>query len=137
MGLFIHEFWWGLLWAVHPPLMTPFRGCWAGDSNPGPPYSSQVLCPLDHASPHGPCLTPGPCLTCQTENSNEERSRSALFCVLMSPEIGVRAAHWRIACPKPTSRFIAKGRLHCKKRLSIFPPPAGMSLSKLSLSRNN
>jgi hypothetical protein len=47
----------------------------------------------------------------KTENSNEERIRSALFCVVMSPEIGVRAAHRRIACPKPTSRVIAKGRL--------------------------
>jgi hypothetical protein len=28
-----------------------FGGCRAGDSNPGPPYSSQALCPLDHAPP--------------------------------------------------------------------------------------
>jgi hypothetical protein len=27
--------------------------------------------------------------------------------------------------------------VHCKKRLSIFPPPARMLLTKLSLSRNN
>ncbi len=27
--------------------------------------------------------------------------------------------------------------LHCKKRLPIFPPPAGMSLTKLSLAGNN
>jgi hypothetical protein len=27
--------------------------------------------------------------------------------------------------------------LHCKKRLSIFPSPAGMSLTKLSLARKN
>jgi hypothetical protein len=27
--------------------------------------------------------------------------------------------------------------LHCKKWLSIFPPPAGMSLNKLSLAGNN
>ncbi len=47
------EFWWGLLWAVHPPWMTSFLECWAGDSNPGPPYSSQVLFPL-----HGLCPTP-------------------------------------------------------------------------------
>ncbi len=27
--------------------------------------------------------------------------------------------------------------LHCKKRLAVFPSPAGMSLTKLSLARNN
>jgi hypothetical protein len=27
--------------------------------------------------------------------------------------------------------------MHCKKRLAIFPSPAGMSLTKLSLIRNN
>ncbi len=27
--------------------------------------------------------------------------------------------------------------IHCKKRLSIFPSPAGMSLAKLSLAGNN
>ncbi len=27
--------------------------------------------------------------------------------------------------------------LHCKKRLAIFPSPAGMSLTKLSLGGNN
>jgi hypothetical protein len=27
--------------------------------------------------------------------------------------------------------------LHCKKRLSFFLSPAGMSLTKLSLARNN
>ncbi len=27
--------------------------------------------------------------------------------------------------------------LHCKKRLSIFPSPAGMSLTKLSVAGNN
>ncbi len=27
--------------------------------------------------------------------------------------------------------------VHCKKRLAIFPPPAGMSLTKLSLAGNN
>jgi hypothetical protein len=26
--------------------------------------------------------------------------------------------------------------IHCKKSFSIFPSPAGMSLTKLSLSRN-
>ncbi len=64
-------------WADHPRILVgppvgcsstlddPILGCWAGESNPGPPYSSQALCPLDHASPQtGPCLTPtGPCLT--------------------------------------------------------------------------
>ncbi len=29
------------------------------------------------------------------------------------------------------------GSLHCKKRLAIFMPPAGMSLTKLSLAGNN
>jgi hypothetical protein len=28
-------------------------------------------------------------------------------------------------------------RIHCKKRLAIFPAPAGMSLTKLSLAGNN
>jgi hypothetical protein len=28
-------------------------------------------------------------------------------------------------------------QLHCKKRLSIFPSPAWMSLNKLSLAENN
>jgi hypothetical protein len=27
--------------------------------------------------------------------------------------------------------------LHCKKRLAVFPSPTGMSLTKLSLARNN
>jgi hypothetical protein len=27
--------------------------------------------------------------------------------------------------------------IHCKKRLPFFPSPAGMSLTKLSLARNN
>jgi hypothetical protein len=27
--------------------------------------------------------------------------------------------------------------LHCKKRLAVFPSPAGMSLTKLSLAGNN
>jgi hypothetical protein len=27
--------------------------------------------------------------------------------------------------------------LHCKKRLAVLPPPAGMSLTKLSLAGNN
>jgi hypothetical protein len=27
--------------------------------------------------------------------------------------------------------------LHCKKRVAIFPSPAGMSLTKLSLAGNN
>jgi hypothetical protein len=43
--------WWGLLWAINPTWMTPFWGCWAGESNPGPPYISQALCPLDFAPP--------------------------------------------------------------------------------------
>jgi hypothetical protein len=29
--------------------------------------------------------------------------------------------------------FLAAWRLHCKKELAIFPSPAGMSLTKLSL----
>ncbi len=29
------------------------------------------------------------------------------------------------------------GSLHCQKRLRIFPPLAGMSLTKLSLAGNN
>jgi hypothetical protein len=29
------------------------------------------------------------------------------------------------------------GNLHCQKRFMIFPPPAGMSLTKLSLAGNN
>jgi hypothetical protein len=29
------------------------------------------------------------------------------------------------------------GVLHCKKRIAAFPSPAGMSLTKLSLARNN
>jgi hypothetical protein len=28
-------------------------------------------------------------------------------------------------------------KVHCKKRLSIFPSPAGMSLTKLSMGGNN
>jgi hypothetical protein len=28
-------------------------------------------------------------------------------------------------------------KIHCKKRLAIFPSPAGMSLTRLSLARNN
>jgi len=33
--------------------------------------------------------------------------------------------------------FLVQGTPHCKKRLAIFPSPAGMSLPKLSLGRNN
>jgi hypothetical protein len=33
--------------------------------------------------------------------------------------------------------YSEKGSLHCKKRLTIFPSPARMSLTKLSLDRNN
>jgi hypothetical protein len=38
--------------------------------------------------------------------------------------------------------FVLQGRrsfriLHCKKRFAVFPPPVGMSLTKLSLVRNN
>ncbi len=38
--------------------------------------------------------------------------------------------------------FVLQGRrsfriLHCKKRLAVFPSPAGMSLTKLSLGGNN
>jgi hypothetical protein len=29
------------------------------------------------------------------------------------------------------------GKIHCKKRFAIFPSPAGMSLTKLSLDGNN
>jgi hypothetical protein len=29
------------------------------------------------------------------------------------------------------------GQLHCKKELAIFPSPAGMSLTKLSLGGKN
>ncbi len=40
-----------------------------------------------------------------------------------------------------TSRLLNKWadsfRLHCKKRLVVFPSPAGMSLTKLSLAGNN
>ncbi len=35
-------------------------------------------------------------------------------------------------------KWVERIRIHCKKRLAIFPsPPAGMSLTKLSLARNN
>jgi hypothetical protein len=33
--------------------------------------------------------------------------------------------------------FIHAEMHHCKKRLSFFPSPAGLSLTKLSLARNN
>jgi hypothetical protein len=32
--------------------------------------------------------------------------------------------------------YSVPGFIHCKKRLSIFPSPAGMSLTKLSMARN-
>jgi hypothetical protein len=31
----------------------------------------------------------------------------------------------------------ATSKMHCKKKVSDFPSPAGMSLTKLSLVRNN
>jgi hypothetical protein len=34
------------------------------------------------------------------------------------------------------SKFV-RSKIHCKKRLSIFPSPAGMALTKLFLDRNN
>jgi len=37
----------------------------------------------------------------------------------------------------PNPKTIVNSMLHCKKRLAIFPSPAGMSLTKLSLARNN
>jgi len=30
-----------------------------------------------------------------------------------------------------------RNNLHCKKRLAVFPSPAGLSLTKLSLAGNN
>jgi hypothetical protein len=33
--------------------------------------------------------------------------------------------------------ILYRKKVHCKKRLSIFPSPAGMSLTKLSLVGNN
>jgi hypothetical protein len=33
--------------------------------------------------------------------------------------------------------FLVFTLLHCKRRLTIFPSPAGMSLAKLSLAGNN
>jgi hypothetical protein len=33
--------------------------------------------------------------------------------------------------------YLQTKRLHCKKRLSFFPSPAGMSLIKLSMAGNN
>jgi hypothetical protein len=42
---------------------------------------------------------------------------------------------------KPEEELLAFPRflpyLHCKKRLPVFPTPAGMSLTKLSLTGNN
>jgi hypothetical protein len=32
---------------------------------------------------------------------------------------------------------VLPGRVHCKKRLAVFPPPARMSLIKLALAGNN
>jgi hypothetical protein len=40
--------------------------------------------------------------------------------------------------PLPNPNWLRKVyTLHCKKRLSIFPSPSGMSLTKLSLDGNN
>jgi len=36
--------------------------------------------------------------------------------------------------PEKISKFKLKYQLHCKKRLAVFPSPAGMSLSTLSLA---
>ncbi len=39
--------------------------------------------------------------------------------------------------PTPGSIQVGVSVLHCKKRLVIFPSPAGMSLTKFSLAGNN
>jgi hypothetical protein len=40
-------------------------------------------------------------------------------------------AYWQLLLLTKTNFVI---NVHCKKRLSIFPSPAGMSLTKLSLA---
>jgi hypothetical protein len=41
-------------------------------------------------------------------------------------------------CINNTSKLMYGDRsIHCKKRLSVFPSPAGISLTNLSLARNN
>ncbi len=39
-------------------------------------------------------------------------------------------------CEKIPFQIVINYSLHCKKRLAIFPSPAGMSLTKLSLAGN-
>ncbi len=44
---------------------------------------------------------------------------------------------WREMGRKVRESVAKSERVHCKKRLTIFPSPAGMSLTKLSQAGNN
>ncbi len=50
---------------------------------------------------------------------------------LLAADRAALAARW----PTPAAG-IDSGELHCKKRLAVFPSPAGISLTKLSLAGN-
>ncbi len=60
---------------------------------------------------------------------------SGLFCVAVNPYKVPIEFIYTFFNPILCRCFFAA--LHCKKRISIFPSPAGMSLTKLSLGRNN
>jgi hypothetical protein len=45
--------------------------------------------------------------------------------------------HIHFSIPQASLKKKRKSSVHCKKRFVIFPSPAGMSLTKLSLAGNN
>ncbi len=60
----------------------------------------------------------------------------ATVCCITSLKMGGQShANSTLLAAHHTSQ--AKYTVHCKKRLAVFPSPAGMSLTKLSLAGNN
>jgi hypothetical protein len=51
--------------------------------------------------------------------------------------LGIETYRWLSTTKALIFTSPAKTIMHCKKRLAIFPSPAGMSLTKLSLAGNN
>jgi hypothetical protein len=67
------------------------------------------------------------------------QNRIVMLCLLISTFMYLRAIYMFpgsvcLFCYSQTGRLILGIYIHCKNRLAVFPPPAGMSLTKLSLA---